>query len=122
MTLAGFLLARIAEDEAHARVGVILDDGHASRLITDPGTDREWVTTFDDARVLTECEAKRRIVEMSAEATAHEVEGDWEHGYSPETRHRYTDQPYIGDKILRALALPYASHPDYREEWRATEA
>jgi hypothetical protein len=29
-----------------------------------------------------------------------------------------TDEPYIGDQILRALALPFANHPDWREEWR----
>jgi len=54
---------------------------------------------FTPTRVLAECETKRRIVELCA----------------------YWQRPVDGldgEDILRLLALPYADHPDYREEWR----
>jgi len=95
LTLTDFLLARIAEDEEDAY---------------------DWRTTrrshYD--RVIDDCEAKRRIV---ARATAAE-----------EALH----QPGLDDSAyfirlscrdswrlaLADLALPYADHPDYRQEWR----
>lgn len=55
------------------------------------------VARWDPARVLAECEAKRRIVELNVYA--------------------YDDPPYR--YCLRLLALPYADHPDYQESWRA---
>ena len=48
----------------------------------------------DPARVLAECEAKRQIVQNAQDP------GD--------------------DLFVAILALPYADHPDYREEWRPT--
>ena len=54
----------------------------------------EHIARHDPARVLAECEAKRRIVEMDFE--------------------RYGEQW----AVLAALALPYVDHPDYRAEWR----
>jgi hypothetical protein len=47
--------------------------------------------------VLAECEAKRRIVECAT--NMHTSGPDW-------------------DEACRFLALPYADHPDYREEWK----
>jgi hypothetical protein len=89
VTLTEFLLARIAEDEEDARSVHWEDAGIGS---DDPIRSR-W---------LAECEAKRRIVEgMTVTA---EVEGG---GYEIALR-----------DALRALALPFADHPDYREEWR----
>lgn len=108
-TLAEFLLAQIAEDEAGAyrrldewrRDGGIIDArlGYGS-----PG------------RILAECEAKRRIVELhsgDAEWCGWTQGGDGTHGnmgYGPEPRPRDCD-------TLRALALPYAHHRDYRKDW-----
>lgn len=98
MTITEFLLARIAEDEAEAaKAGSFTpwdrpferdDYGH---LLVQPG------------RVLAECDAKRRIVEVA--------EGwRWERdGMGPDPK---------SDEVLRLLAQPYADHPDYREEWR----
>jgi hypothetical protein len=51
------------------------------------------------ARVLAECEAKRQIVEACAEVLAYDAEA-------------------LPQDVLRFLALPYADHPDYREEWK----
>lgn len=68
------------------------------------------IVRWDPARVLAECEAKRRIVE--------------EHGAKGEL-HRYcqtcggTDYPVDWPcDTLRLLALPYASHPDYDPAWQ----
>ncbi|MGZ4520698.1 MAG: DUF6221 family protein [Mycobacteriaceae bacterium] len=68
------------------------------------------IARHDPARVLAECEAKRRIV------------ADHSDHYSP-------DDPAVCDAhdgkygvdecpTLRALAGIYANHPDYRVEWR----
>jgi hypothetical protein len=118
MELVEFLLARIGEDEAAARgaYGVrweviegvnasqvlvhraeIRDDkwrvGHLGHVATvERGHDVAHIARWDPARVLAECAAKRRIVEMYA----------GQHG-----------QPYV----LHFLTLPYAAHPDYRQEW-----
>lgn len=51
-------------------------------------------------RVLAECEAKRRIVDACQNVEqVHAAE-------------------FLADRMLAFLALPYADHPDYREEWR----
>ena len=88
MSLTDFLLARIAEDEDAAR-----------RV----GTVRQPLDQASYFRVLAECDAKRRIVGLH-----HEIlticQGCANESYPCRT--------------LRALALPYADHPDYREEWR----
>ncbi|MEV5940656.1 DUF6221 family protein [Streptomyces sp. NPDC051994] len=55
------------------------------------------------ARVLAEVEAKRRILDGIAGADA---EG------------AYITATFTAMDVLRLLALPYAGHPGYREEWR----
>lgn len=61
------------------------------------------------ARVLAECEAKRRIVERFArlEGRAAKFPNLVNGGEVAVMRLTVTD-----------LALPYADHPDYRDEWR----
>lgn len=100
--LPEFLLARYAEDESialdvqHQALSgrpfvAITAGGTGVRRLTDPGW---WL---DDLA------AKKRIVEMVA------AEDDG------------TADPralVLGDGVLLMLALPYADHPDYREEWR----
>jgi len=51
-------------------------------------------------RILAECEAKRRIVAECGKPMMT--------FYGPTEKH-----------VMRLLALPYADHPDYREEWKA---
>jgi hypothetical protein len=114
--LADFLLARISEDEAVARAAfrlvgerevggwywsnagdaVFVDDtehvvagGPWQQLMHQPFA--HHIARWDPERVLGECAAKRRVVEH-------------EQG-RPTT-------------VLRHLALVYAGHPDYREDWR----
>ncbi len=123
-TLTDFLLARIAEDEVAANAAHRESmRGHAG-----PGYVRsivawaaqakevrghELIERMTPARVLARCEADRRIVELAAEATALGDELAHERRYGPRR-----DTPDVGHLILCALALPYADHPDYREEWK----
>lgn len=144
MTLAEFLLARIAEDEnvatqAKGRNGA---DWTASHL--DAGAwriegskdiganprayngDRElWddetalgmhpetaahIVRHDPARVLAECEAKRRIVEYAQE---------WRAAFNADrVGFDRMDALLTSTHMLELLAAPYSDHPDYREEWR----
>jgi hypothetical protein len=91
VTLTEFLLARIAEDEATAQ-------GWQVGSIVNP------------ARALAECEAKRRIIDGAVEV----ARVDLNEPVDPD------DQGLrdVGVKILCALALPYADHPDYLPEWK----
>ena len=92
--LTDFLLARIAEDEAWAE----------SETFPQP-------FRFEAARVLAECEAKRRIVDRCERDMV--AEGESASGYDIIA---HTDA--LARDTLEFLALPYADHPDYREEWR----
>lgn len=115
MTLTEFLLARIAEDEAAASecaraterepVSLRATDGQATSSALSA---MEHIVRWDTRRVMAECEAKRRIVETHNEAES------W-----------YADNPHAAAgeldglvTALKALALPYADHPDYDEKWR----
>ena len=102
MTLTEFLLARIAEDEEQARMASALS----------------WVTCpecgYDPSRVLAECEAKRRIVEHAQQwaGTLHKTPEGW----TPEACTAYR---MAMEWAVQHLALPFADHPDYRDdEWR----
>jgi hypothetical protein len=96
LTLADFLLARIAEEEATIRSR----EAPSSGATWDDWSYLSWVgnetLSLSPARALAECEAKRRIVTEMRK---------W--GSSIETRF-----------IMRCLAAPYADHPDFRPEWR----
>ena len=117
LTLAEFLLARIAEDEAVAR--------RAQRAYQHVFGIPHYFTANSDTSVamnprvaLAECEAKRRIVE-DADTYVGEFENeDWR------TNDTFTAGRVAGrarswrDDTLRLLALPYADHSDYEEGWR----
>lgn len=129
--LAEFLLARITEDENTARGStagpwrwfpgraglpaflestgakakhwvegqsfeaptVVLGSNQNSMLRV-RGRDAEHIAAWHPTRVLAECRAKRQVLDaVAADGATREL-------------------------VLRSLALPYADHPDYREEWR----
>lgn len=98
LTLADFLLARIAEDEAWV-----------TRSDCECGDQWPQLPSCPD-RVLADCEAKRRIVERLSRVIGNEPptstldEDGWE---------------LLAWETLFALASVYASHPDHREEWTA---
>ena len=106
-TLSDFLLARFAEDEAVAR-RVTLDDGTWSWASVDFNFSEaaEHGNRWSPARVLAECEAKRRIVEWAESPPC------W---YAP---CGLANQVESTDALLRALALPHADHPDFDPAWR----
>ena len=119
MTLTEFLLARIAEDEEWVR-----HPDWCRAVADDQACDCDG-----PARVLAECEAKRQIVEsylaersrrdiyQSAESRA--VEDDGTDLMGQAQARRASAARCRGLEIaVEALALPYADHPDYDEEWK----
>lgn len=103
MKLIEFLRARLDEDDEVAQE----TRKNEQRV---PGTDR-WFDDYSHAivsmaphRAVAEVDAKRRIVAAAEE-------------YSPELEHGDNGE-WALDLALRALALPYAEHPDYDEAWR----
>lgn len=71
----------------------------------------EHIALHDPARVLAEVESKRRLLDEIVP----KVESYW-NAVSSEWGCEYDDPD--GEDVLKLLALPYASHKDYREEWR----
>ncbi len=137
-TLAEFLLARIAEDKRTAQEAVdpgyrwtadeadvfehgdlndpercqhhdagkpnLCEDARLLQVDSAFAHDRDeavatHIAHWDPVRVLAECDAKRRIVEQVEDV-------------------KWTGSYAVRDTVLRLLALSYAGHPDYREEWR----
>jgi hypothetical protein len=139
VTLTEFLLARIAEDEAVARVCArvypspweMSDRGYMAYVKADEPDFREvarleqehvergsvaWlgealdhIARHDPARVLAECEAKRRIVRALTAREAPDFESD-----DP----RDVGATFAFRESCLALAAPYADHPDYDRAWR----
>jgi hypothetical protein len=134
--LAAFLLERIAEDEHHAKIATrgpweAAMDGqdYGVKSPARPGLvascnrgkasedvyNSLHIARCDPPRVLAECEAKRRIVELAAEVLD---PANWETKDNsgglisvPIARQRMRD-------VLGLLAVPYGDHPDYRQEWK----
>jgi hypothetical protein len=97
--LTQFLLDRIAEDKERFAVEDWELEWVAAPDSTAGAGDDAYIITLH-SRLLAECEAKRQIVEECAEKK------DW---YENSWGYRV---------ILRLLAVPYADHPDYQQEWR----
>jgi len=141
-TLTDFLLARIAEDEAVARAATpglwaceTAPNGFPAMVVGNNMTvadtydkphlsDANHIARHDPARVLAECEAKRRIVALHVGS-----------GRDPFYSHKggpldtcdvcvsfHADMDCSNEPwpcpTLRILALPYADHADYDESWR----
>jgi len=79
-----------------------------------PTTIAGHIARHDPARVLAECEAKRRIVERHADETPYCSSGAWE-----DTTH--AEMSGVVCPTLALLASVYADHPDYQELWREPE-
>ncbi len=82
------------------------------------------VARHDPARVLREVEAKRKMLE--AHGQGHECQHFTASGEKsvvdgkPWVYYEAAHTEFTGGicDVLRLLGLPYADHPDYREEWR----
>src|SRR5690606_25266464 len=103
MTLVEFLMERIAEDEEIRRR--ILDRAGYAKVAV--GGAVSYVDPHAD-RLLTECEAKRRIV--------NQARGWLDEGPDGTAADAVARDVY--ESVARRLALPYADHPDYNEAWR----
>ena len=129
VSLADFLLARIDEDEAVAQTATqsqkwwdwtgsehhkmasvrAHEDPYIALNITNG--DAVHIARYDPRRILADSEAKRRIVEHHREPMV--WIGPGPDDFLPGDYHTPSDH-----HTLRLLALPYADHPDYREEWK----
>lgn len=113
--LIAFLRARLDEDEQAARRGAEwLDETQTEPNSLDRAAQRAKaagvrnVGGYLPARVLRDVEAKRRILDWHS--GGHECSG-------PESNCLWiTDDEACA--TVRALAEPYADHPDYQQEWR----
>jgi len=105
MTLLEFLLARITEDEENAPTPSWTDSDGRCMDCGGPG----------EARVLAECEAKRRIIE----AWQREDDDDSVAANEVAAEKRVSRQVTLW-AVLKELAKPYAGHPDYAPDkwWR----
>jgi hypothetical protein len=110
--LIAFVRARLDEDESVARQMTAEPGGFYLEAETDATnimTVGAHVYRWSPARVLAEVKAKRQLLECLVGATGKGT-----------SRLVANDEPWAigGDHLVKLLALPYASHPDYREEWR----
>lgn len=106
MDLVEFLRSRLDDEAAVAQKSY--DEAGDYRLDGSMATQLHFANWKPD-RVLADVEAKRRIVGSTA--------------HPPKAWSVFDDgfrrgQMAAHDDVLRLLALPYATHPDYREEWR----
>jgi len=89
-------------------------DGIGSRatIVTASWLDAEHIARHNPARVLAEVDAKRRILDLHEAAEFEYADADvclsCDSG---------GPLPYPCPTV-RLLALPYADHPDYHDEWR----
>lgn len=104
--LAEFLLQRIAEDERIVRYASV--NAHRPSL----HLDTNGYPVIDPARVLAECEAKRRIVERWQK-----IDDTLEN--PPQGFNFHTGDAVWAEltDVLRSLAAPYSDHPDFDAGW-----
>jgi hypothetical protein len=120
MTLTDFLLARIEEDVVKR---VTMREWHAADCETIPAFGSEYSYPCDcgvPERMARECEAKRRIVAEHAEGDSEycrRCKGEDVDIGGPTVR-MYPVPIEYPCPTLRALALSYADHPGYRQEWK----
>ena len=125
------IAARAADDDATADDGPDavragdLPDGAPSRPRSGPAAatalhsaTAEHVAHFGPARVLDECAAKRWMVQACRDARPDTAFLGARPGGLPDFPLTPTDVHQLAALTLALLALPYAGHPDYREEWR----
>ncbi len=85
-------------------------DCEGSGSLCMPEEASQHVATWDPARVQAECDAKRRIIGdivPKVDQMDDQIAGEWGGGAD-----------YVGEDLLKLLALPYADRDGHREEWR----
>lgn len=123
MDLVEFLRARLARDEQIAQacagtpwkaqpsgtVGVDADDP-AFVATAENEAYAEHIARHDPSRTLREVAAARQIIDDYEKET-------WILGQGHRTPELEAAHA-VRESVLRLLALPYAGHPAYQEEWR----
>lgn len=109
--LTEFLRARLDEDEQAARQAEQV--WPSTHFTVEPGSIviMRHLRTYEPPRVLAEVEAKRRILGSHYDY----------HGVCPrcfDWQNKPVEREPWPCEVARLLALPYASHPDYQEQWR----
>ncbi|MFD0353496.1 DUF6221 family protein [Streptomyces sp. NPDC127110] len=131
--LVQFLRARLDEDAADAHACT----GPRWRVEPDDGVNGPHIARHDPARVLAEVLAKRLLLNASNVFCApgcgveHSFSGScglrWmgpvheAHGQRwvrDDTGARFAAPAVTSEWTLRVLALPYANHPGYQQEWQ----
>jgi hypothetical protein len=116
-----FVLARIAEDKRIAADAAAVsgrEDWDGSEGGPGAPLAAEHVAHFDPGRVLAECAARRRLALVCREMgpdlhfLGTRPEGLADFPLTP------SDQHELAALTLALLAMPYAGHHDYSEEWR----
>lgn len=129
--LAQFLLARITADELVARTSIASGGGEwwTEAEIMDKfgdhtdgdgegAADAAHIARFSPERVLAECDAKRRVLDDHFPNRINTNEGGQAELVCVTCSH-HSDTAAAGGTwpctTVRALALPYADHPTYRD-------
>lgn len=89
----------VADGAGHVIVAMSHESGASQRI---------HIARHDPARVLAEVAAKRRMLDElypEVKGADEAILGEW------------NSSPDNAETLLEMLALPYASHPDYRQEW-----
>jgi hypothetical protein len=119
--LAQFLLARVGEDEQIARAA------RGSGVHDDRPAVKEWIGLANPERMLVWSDARRRIVALHSTLRPDGLRPDTlrPNALAPNGTGGGETAPVCtgcGKRApcptLRLLALPFADHPDFREEWR----
>lgn len=112
--LVAFLRARLEDDEERAFAArAQWDDEDARQEWNDlPEASFAHARNLDPARVLREVEAKRRILDRYEDAVVRREDPDHSQLAAQVQIQEYADW------VIPLLAVPYADHPDYRQEWR----
>lgn len=128
MDLVEFLRARLDRDEQMARAcsgapwraapsgtvstdtGGASDDGPSHVATADNDAYAEHIARHDPSRALAEVAAKRQILDDYEKQA-------WILGQGHRTPELDAARS-VREAVLRLLALPYAHHPAYQEEWR----
>lgn len=130
MTIVEFLMQRIAEDEAVGRDWSHINRGGGIKVdVCGGGTG--YLAICNPDRVLAECAAKRRIVELHKFGPGYRQRQPWEPEWpQPEYVRDVCGECYEWDEdddcasnaaapcaTIRTMAQVYSGHPDYRQEW-----
>src|SRR5690606_4380120 len=81
--------------------------------------DGEHVARWSPARVLADCEAKRRSVDL-VQGTSDSYNRPPVNGIFATSRERAYGELRLLEVVLASLAQPYADHPDYDPAWSLT--